>query len=315
MTELTAMTELHQHTWTLAQKQAVVAGVRDLLEGDESPRARDALALAEEVLGAHPGRGEPDSYALFRGDPLAEAALIALMVAACIRAEGLREQAVDRIAAYAKAMAGGAHWVDVLRHAARGHGHRVTMAMARRAPDGKRVLAAARRRHGPLVIFEIVRTILGKTKADPELGWYFKQLGLLPEGSVGRSFWSNMTTRKIALPGEPGGLPEAAIHHDLVHTLTGYDTDAAGECQIGGFYAGTLYPDWPAWILAGLTTFELALRVGPAFTVPTKGAFDVRRVWAAALRGYGARFRPLDDWDYRPLMAMPLDAARRELGI
>ena len=57
MTELTAMTELHQHTWTLAQKQAVVAGVRDLLEGDESPRARDALALAEEVLGAHPGRG------------------------------------------------------------------------------------------------------------------------------------------------------------------------------------------------------------------------------------------------------------------
>lgn len=76
-----------------------------------------------------------------------------------------------------------------------------------------------------------------------------------------------------------------------------------------------LYPGWPSWILAGLATFELALRVGPSFTQPTRGAFDPRRVWAAAQRGHRARFSPLDDWDHRALMELPLSEARAMLGI
>ena len=104
-----------------------------------------------------------------------------------------------------------------------------------------------------------------------------------------------MTEKKIALPGELGGLPEAAIHHGLMHTLTGYGTDPEGECELGGFYAGMLYENWLAWTLATLATFELGLRVGPSFTVPTRGAFDPRRVFAAAVRGHRAHVRPLDD--------------------
>jgi len=307
--------EIGEHRWTEGQRRVVMGAVEDLLEGDESPRARELVALAQGTLGVTAARGEPADFAVLRGDPLAEVALVAVMVAACLRSEGLTLASVARVRAYADVLGEGHGWVRVLRHAARGRHHRVTLALARHAPDGRRVLREAWQRRGLLVIVEIVRTMMGATRAEPERGWWFKRLGLLPEGTVGRAFWSDMTRRGIALPGEAGGLPEAAVHHDLLHTLADYGTDPAGECEIGGFYAGFLYPGWPSWILAGLCTFELGLRVGPSFTVPTRGAFDARRVLAAALRGHAARFDPLGDWDYATLMPMRLGEARARLGI
>jgi hypothetical protein len=41
----------------------------------------------------------------------------------------------------------------------------------------------------------------------------------------------------MTFPSAPGGLPERMIHHDLMHVIDGDDTDPAGECELGGFYA------------------------------------------------------------------------------
>ena len=56
--------------------------------------------------------------------------------------------------------------------------------------------------------------------------------------------------------------------------------------------------------------------MGPTFTVPTRGAFDVRAVFAAARRGLAADVDPLDpDWDYDALMPLALDEARTSLRL
>ncbi|MEM9453603.1 MAG: hypothetical protein AAGF11_05460 [Myxococcota bacterium] len=302
--------------WSVEQRRALVAGVRDLVADEPGPRAQDALALAQEVLGPWPEQGQPEDFAVFCGSPWAEVALVALMVTACLKSDGLSVADAERVSAYAAVMGTDRVWTQALRHAARGRGHRISMALARRAPDGRRLLQDAWRQRGPLVVIDIIRSMTGRTKADPVLAQRFAAFGQLPDGSVGRAFCTHLTERQIPLPGEPGGLLEAAIHHDLMHTLTGYDTDPAGECKVAGFYAGMLYPGWPAWILAVLTTFELGLRVGPSFTVPTRHAFDLRQVWAAAQRGYNANVRPLDEgWDYRPLMTMDLQEARQQLRL
>lgn len=310
------MDEARLNQWSIEQRRALVAGVRDLVADDQGGRAQDALALAQEVLGPWPERGQPEDFAVFREGPWAEVALVALMVTACLKSDGLSRTDCERVAAYAAVMGTDRGWIRALRYAARGQGHRISMVLARRAPDGRRILQDAWRRRGPLVVIDIIRSMSGRTKADPALAQRFNALEQLPDGSVGRAFWTHLTERQIPLPGQPGGLLEGAVHHDLMHTLTGYDTDPAGECTLAGFYAGMLYPGWPAWILAALTTFELGLRVGPSFTVPTRHAFDLRRVWAAAQRGYAAKVRPLDEgWDYRPLMTLGLHEAREQLRL
>lgn len=307
--------------WSTQQCEALHAELLRVLDGDASKRADTVRALCLQELGAPPAQVDADAPAgaHFVDDPHAEVAFMALVVAACVRADGLQATVVDRVSAFGEAAGVDPLWRKVLRRMAAGQGRRITMLLARQAPDGKQVLAHLKRKHGLLAPLRILQTMTGSTPAEPELGWWFKQLGLLPAGTVGRAFWENMTRRKIMLPGEPGGMPEAAVHHDLMHTLGDYDTDPAGECEIGGFYAGTLVPGWPAWIFAGLATFELALRVGPEFTVPTRGAFDVARVFAAAKRAYRARestgFHPMGAWDYRPLMSLTLDQARTQLGL
>lgn len=301
--------------WTVAQRQAVVGALRDVVGEDEAPRARECIVIAEEVLGPWREVGTPESSAAFEGDPHAEVAFVALVVAACMRSDGLSIERAQRVEAHGRAMGIAGPWIRVLRHMSRRRGHRVTMALARHAPDGRRVLQAAWNERGLLAVLDILRSLLGTTRSDPDTAWYYRQLGLLPDGTVGRALWVHLTERRIALPGEAGGLPEAAVHHDLMHTLTGYGTDPAGECEIGGFYAGMLYPGWPSWIFAGLATFELALRVGPAFTTPTRGAFDPRRVWAAASRGHRAAFSPLEDWDHRALMPQSVTDVRVTLGL
>ncbi len=304
-------------TWTQAQRGALLGAIVALLGELRSARTRDALALAEATLELTAGEpAGPEAFAAFRDDPWAEVAFMAIAVAGCIRDDELTLETVGRLKRYAEAAAIDPVWATVLGHAARGRRRLVTMALARRAPDGKQLLQRVWRERGALAIFDIARSITGKTPADPERGWWYKRLGLLPEGTVGRAFWANMTERGIALPGEAGGLPEGAVHHDLLHTLTGYGTDASGECEIAGFYAGLQYAGWPSWILAALTTFELGLQVGPMFVPPTRGQFCPRRVLAAARRGYAARFDPLSpEWDFGALMPLPLADARARLGI
>jgi hypothetical protein len=290
--------------------------IHDVVGPNPSIRQQALCALAVDVLG--PPSAAVDMVA-FREHPLAEHAVVALLVAALLdRGDGPREAllaALDQVAAFTDAADADRTWVRIARLAASGWGTLATARLATRVPDGRYLLQRTWQREGVLGLVRTLGSPFGLTPGQAERAARFRAMWSLPEDSVGHTFVRRLSDVGIPLPGEPGGLQEGALHHDLMHVLTGYSTEPEGECRLAGLYAGFGYAGWPAWIVVTLLTFELGLRVGPTFTPPTVGAFDPEAVWAAALRARDARFHPLDaDWNIDALWPMPLVQARIDLG-
>jgi hypothetical protein len=149
---------------------------------------------------------------------------------------------------------------------------------------------------------------------DPELAWRYKQLGLLPEGTLGRAYWEFCTSRRFGLPGEPGGLPERMVFHDFGHVLSGYDTDPQGEIQQGAFQAGFIRTDGFSFLLFVIIQFHLGIKVTPIAEAQT-GLFDVRKVIRAAERGAACRDDLSARWDHWAWVELPVEEARARLGI
>lgn len=110
---------------------------------------------------------------------------------------------------------------------------------------------------------------------DPPLAARFHTLAQLPAGTLGRRFHDDFTARGLALPGEPRGLPERMIHHDLMHVINDYGTDPAGECELAGFYAAFCPGDsftfmvivmgpWDYWALMPLSVEQAREQLGLA---------------------------------------------------
>jgi len=284
---------------------------------EPTARQRDLLALAGEVLGPPADGGfDPVDLAAFRGHALAEHAVVALIVAACVDRSDSADPALAVVQSCAHHAGAGEQWVSIARQATRGWGTLATARLALRVPDGRHMLAQTWSKDGMAGLVAVLGSPLGWSPSDAVRARRFQDMRALPADTVGHTFVHTLTEVGIPLPGQSGGLTDGALHHDLMHVLTGYDTTPAGECQLGGLYAGFGYEGWPAWTVVTLLTFELGLRVGPTFTPPTVGAFDVRAVWAAALRAGTARFHPLDpNWDIDRLWTMQLERAREVLGL
>jgi tellurite resistance protein len=149
---------------------------------------------------------------------------------------------------------------------------------------------------------------------DPKVAWRYKQLGLLPEGTVGRAYWEFCTSRGFGFPGQAGGIPERMVFHDFGHVLSGYDTDAEGEIQQGAFQAGFIRTDGFSFLLFVIVQFHLGIKVTPIAEART-GLFDVRRVLRAAERGAACRDDLSARWDHWAWVELPLEEARDRLGI
>jgi tellurite resistance protein len=149
---------------------------------------------------------------------------------------------------------------------------------------------------------------------DPEVAWRYKQLGLLPEGTVGRAYWEFCTSRRFGFPGEAGGIPERMVFHDFGHILSGYETDAEGEIQQGAFQAGFTRTDGFSFLLFVIVQFHLGIKVTPIAEART-GLFDVRKVIRAAERGAACRDDLSARWDHWAWVELPVEDARERLGI
>src|SRR5262249_48094188 len=85
----------------------------------------------------------------------------------------------------------------------------------------------------------MIRSLSGHAKIDEHKAWRYKELGLLPEGTLGREYWRFCVERRFPMPGEPGlAITEQMVFHDMAHVLSGYDTDLPGEIRQGSFQAG-----------------------------------------------------------------------------
>lgn len=199
----------------------------------------------------------------------------------------------------------------VLRQVAAGRPRLARILMTRRILA--RVLVDAWRADGLRGARRLLSPLLLGRGADPEVAWRYRQLGLLPAGTLGRTLWAHCTERRFGLPGEAGAMPERLLFHDVGHLLTGFSTEPAGEIQQGAFQAGFVRRDGFAFFLFVILQFHLGIKITPV-APPDVGNFDIPRVLAAVARG--AACRDLSEhWQFWDDAARPLAELRAAYGV
>ena len=194
-----------------------------------------------------------------------------------------------------------------------GHRTRMKLDVLRRSYFAQKVLPEAWKEGGLRGVWKAFGPRFGKA-TDPALAWRYKQLGLLPDGTLGREYWKHLTSRKFAMPGEPYGFAWQVVH-DIGHILGEHDTDPGGELEQAAFEAGYMKRDPFFLIFATTMIFHLGFPVlGDDYLGTAKGAFDPKRVARAYERGLACTV-DLTEWDYWPHVERSLTDIRRDLGI
>lgn len=175
------------------------------------------------------------------------------------------------------------------------------------------------RHHGGIA--GVVRSVLGLRGfvEDADIAARYQALERLPEGSLGRAFYTHHRTNGFSLPGEKGGLPEAGAYHDLAHVLGGYGPSPDGETLVGGLTAGFKKGNPLFVTLFTFLTFGAGVNVTPNSQPHIEGIFAkpglADRFFRANERGQAMNTDLSDNWDFWPLMPLPLDEARRRLNL
>ena len=160
--------------------------------------------------------------------------------------------------------------------------------------------------------FFVLRAV--STSENSELAWRYRQLGLLPEHTLGRRFWIHMRENHFAFPGEIGGAPEFAVQHDVTHVLAGFSTQPEGEMQIAAFTAGMKKEDGFTMCFFPMLQFHAGLQIQPV-VAPAKGAFDPEKFARAHARGTKMKIDLSEGWDHWPHMERRCDDVAADLGI
>lgn len=286
-------------------------------EGEPGPRARRLLSLAAWTLDVEATRVEsasPEMLARVLPEPRARRALVdALVLVAAIEGRVGRAGELS-VTELARSLGVSSPWVELLPALRARRTFAIKRQLVRRSPDARRIFRRTWDEEGLLGLWRVLVFVLGLHR-DPVLANRFRALATLPKGTFGRSLVDDFDDRGLRFPGEDGGIPERMVHHDLVHVLNGYDTDPAGECEVGGFYAGFAEGESFTFLMTILTTFHLGLRVSPAAVVPAEGALDPERVLAAFLRGRRLKVDVMGPWNYWELFPLTMEQARARLGI
>lgn len=150
---------------------------------------------------------------------------------------------------------------------------------------------------------------------DQDIAWKYRQLGMLPEGTLGRAYWTHMTANRFPFPGEYKAFPEQAVKHDLCHVIGGYPTTPTGECEVVSFISGFNRADPFGYLFMIIAHMHLGIDIFEG-TPLGKMAFEPERALAAFERGmrvnhdfYGA------GWDFWPDMPLPLEVVRQKYNV
>lgn len=154
---------------------------------------------------------------------------------------------------------------------------------------------------------------------DPALAARFIALGALPAGSLGRLFFEHCRENGFGFPGEKFGFPLAGIYHDLAHVLGGYRATPSEEMLVGGLTAGFRRIN-PFYVLLFVhMTFGAGMNMTPVPQPVMTGVLAepglARRFLRAIERGSAMNTDLGDNWDFWPLLPLPIEEARARLGL
>jgi tellurite resistance protein len=202
--------------------------------------------------------------------------------------------------------------VQSLRQVATHHHLMLWMDLARRS-WAKDVFAETLRQEGPRGIWKIVGPMLGQAR-DGALADRYVELGRRKEGTLGRAYFDFIRANDFGFPGEPGGLPERGVWHDMTHVIGGYTTDAHGEAEVTAFIGGYRREDPFFWLFTDIVHFHLHIKVTPYAKAET-GMFEPGPVLKAMQRGMGMTRDLSDHWNWQELLGADLEALRAEYSV
>jgi hypothetical protein len=256
---------------------------------------------------------EPDDAARSITDPPGRTRLIEGMMLMALMDQRVDAPELAVIDRFARALGVDEPRVKNLHQFVDGAFTRLKLDVARRSYFAQHVATEAWKHDGLVGVWKAFAPRVG-LGTDPELAWRYKQLGLLPEGTLGRLYWTHCTSRRLDLPGEARGFAWQAVH-DFGHVLGNHDTDPAGEIEQAAFEAGYMRRDPFFLIFATTMIFHLGFPVlGDDYIGHARGMFDPERAVDAYRRGLATKL-DLTAWDFWPHVARPIDEVRRELGI
>ena len=172
---------------------------------------------------------------------------------------------------------------------------------------------------GPLGFAKSVLTMRGIIE-DRALAARYRAWEKLPEGTLGRGLIDFYNQHGFAVPGEPGGFPEAGLYHDFCHVLGGYSTEPEGEIQVA-FFSAAFKKERPFYLaLFSVMIFSAGIQMRPTsdpfVTVGLLAKPGMAELMLAAIeRGSKVNTDLTDKWDYWPWIETPIDEVRQKLNI
>lgn len=263
---------------------------------------------------------EPAAISRHLRDPAQARQLIRMLVMISLAEGPPSPKQFALISSFAAALGVDEPSVGVIRHLAEGRIRRFRLAFLRRSHI-RQYLRNTRRMLGgswpTMRALLVARGVVGENKLLSER---MRALAELPAETLGHQFFQHCTTEGLAFAGQKGGFPVGALFHDFSHVLAGYDTSPEGELKNAAFQTGfTRHEDAFFTLLFAIVIHTAGINLAP-FPMPVllgrigQGnlAVEVYRAWD---RGSAMPVDLGDDWDFWSFVELPIDEARKRLGI
>jgi hypothetical protein len=278
-------------------------------------RERSFLETYARITGFALAAADPepiDAREVSIATPHARKRLLQLGAMAALLSRPVRPDSLAYLRVLARELATHDPVLDVLDALHRGGRLRARMIAVRRA--FRVMLKEAWIAEGPLGVARFAGAMWFKARVNKDQFVRYKRLSLLPEGTLGREYWKHMLACGFGFPGERGGIPSSVSYHDVAHVLAENEATPLGEIQQGCFQGGNRREDGFLFVLFVLLQFHHGIRITPA-TEPVLDQFDPELVLWAIHRGARCNVDMTHQWDYWPLMSLPLPEARTRVGL
>jgi hypothetical protein len=299
------------------QLDTVFRVLRTALRADAAlnPRERCFLETFARITGHPLGRADPEPIAAgavniagaHQRKRLVQLAAVAALLRVPVDPAG-----VDYVKALAFQLAVRDGVLQVMEALLRRRTLRVRLLAMRRAVGA--LVADAWRTGGVREALRFLAAMFLKRGSDRVLNARYESLSNLPEGTLGHAYWKHMKAEGFSFPGVPGGIAQAVAYHDVAHVLAGHEATPQGEIQQGSFQGGNRRADGFFFVQFVLLHFHHGVRVTPG-APPAQGHFDPELVLWAIHRGAQCRIDLTCQWDFWPLMTLPLEQVRRQIGL